>query len=173
VVVPSSKVTGVIQNRQGKPNAACWVLGNLESPPIIFMLYALGERAHKWSRFPYENMSPLVQRQRSGRSEPTDQHWSMLLFESCSAGVAALFVGGLAVLAVVGLYTLLIWPLTMWDIRVPTEQYESWASTVLWSIFAGGTLAGFCCFSGWAYKGKSKPRPALPTRNRAVTKARL
>jgi hypothetical protein len=97
----------------------------------------------------------------------------MLLFESCSAGVAALFVGGLAVLAVVGIYTLIVWPLTMWDIRIPAEQYESWASTVLWSVFGGGTLAGFWCFSGWAYKSKAKPRPNLPARNRTVTKARL
>jgi hypothetical protein len=97
----------------------------------------------------------------------------MVLFESCSAGVAALFVGGLAVLAVVGLYVIFVWPLTMWDIRVPTEQYESWASTVLWSVFAGGTLAGFWCFSGWAYKGKAKPRPRVTARDRAVTKARV
>lgn len=97
----------------------------------------------------------------------------MVLFESCSAGVAALFIGGLAVLAVVGLYAVVVWPLTMWDIRVPTEQYDSWANTVLWSVFGGGTLAGFWCFSGLAYKSKPKPRPTLPARNRAATKARL
>ncbi len=130
-------------------------------------------------------MSPLVQRQRpgsgrpdtgrsdTGRRDTTDQHWSMLLFESCSAGVAAVCVGGLAVLTAVGIYTLLVWPLTFWDIRIPTQEYESWASTILWSVFAGGTLAGFFCFSGWAFKGKSKPRPTLSTQNRAVTKARF
>jgi hypothetical protein len=96
----------------------------------------------------------------------------MLLFESCSAGIVAIFVGFVAVLSVVGVYALVVWPLTMWDIRVPTEQYESWASTVLWSVFAGGTLAGYWCFSGRAFKSKAKPRP-VPTRNRAVTKARL
>ena len=43
------------------------------------------------------------------------------------------------------------------------EQYASWGNVVLWSLFAGGSLAGFWCFSGAAFKGKAArkvhPRP--------------
>jgi hypothetical protein len=112
-----------------------------------------------------KNMSPLVQRQRPGpgRPDPADQHWSMLLFQSCSAGVAAIFVGILAVLAMVGVYLIIVWPLTFWDIHVSAQAYESWASTVLWSVFGGGTLAGYWCFSGRAFRGKSKSRTQAVT----------
>jgi hypothetical protein len=110
-------------------------------------------------------MSPLVQRSRptSGRqADPTDQFWGMLLFESLSAGVMALFVGFVAVLAVVGVYVIIVWPLTFWDLgNLGLERYASWTNTILWSIFAGGSLAGYWCFSGHAFKGKSKSRVAV------------
>lgn len=111
-------------------------------------------------------MSPLVQRARSGnaRPDPTDQHWSMLLFESLSAGVLAIAVGFAAVLIVVGLYTAIVWPLTFWDLaNLGLDQYASWANTILWSVFAGGSLAGYWCFSGAAFKPKQKPKTPMRT----------
>jgi hypothetical protein len=109
-------------------------------------------------------MSPLVQRPRAAvcRPDPIEQHWSMLLFESLSAGVMAIFVGFVLVLAVVGVYVIIVWPLTFWDLaNVALDQYQSWAETVLWSVFAGGSLAGYWCFSGHAFKSKSKSRAPI------------
>ena|SRR5690242_19735036 len=116
-------------------------------------------------------MSPLVQRTRPGagrRPDSTDQHWSMLLFESLSAGVMAVLVGLMAVLAVVGVYVIIVWPLTFWDLTgLGLEQFQSWVNTVLWSIFGGGTLAGYWCFSGHAFKSKPKARvPVRPVHTR-------
>jgi hypothetical protein len=109
-------------------------------------------------------MSPLVQRTRpgSGRPDPNDQHWSMLLFESLSAGIMAVTVGLTAVLIVVGVYVIIVWPLTFWDLAsLGLDRYASWTSTVLWSVFAGGTLGGYWCFSGAAFKGKPKAKVAV------------
>ena len=116
-------------------------------------------------------MSPLVQRTRAGnarRPDPTDQHWSMLMFESLSAGVLALGIGFAAVMAAVGVYVIIVWPLTFWDLaNLGLEKYGSWTDTVLWSIFAGGSLAGYWCFSGAAFKDKPKRKPVAPAaRNR-------
>ncbi len=64
-------------------------------------------------------MSPLVQRRRvkgPQRSADADQHWGMLVFESLSAGVMALLVGLLAVMVIVGVYVIVVWPLTFWDL---------------------------------------------------------
>ena len=110
-------------------------------------------------------MSPLVQRSRpgsAGKPDPTDQHWSMLLFESLSAGALAVGVGLTALLVVVGVYVTLVWPLTFWDLaNLGLEQYASWTDTILWSVFAGGSLAGYWCFSGAAFKTKPKTRVAV------------
>ena len=111
-------------------------------------------------------MSPLVQRTRPGsaRPDPTDQHWSMLLFESASAGIMAVTVGLTAVMLVVGVYVIIVWPLTFWDLgNLGLEQYASWTNTVLWSVFAGGSLAGYWCFSGAAFK--NKPKAKVPVRS--------
>ena len=111
-------------------------------------------------------MSPLVQRPRPGvarRPDPTDQHWTMLLFQSLSAGVMAIFAGFIAVLLVVGVYVIIVWPLTFWDLaNLDWESYGSWVDTALWSVFAGGTLAGYWCFSGHAFNGK--PKAKVPVR---------
>jgi hypothetical protein len=81
----------------------------------------------------------------------------MLVFESLSAGAMALLLGMALVTVVVGLYVILVWPLTFWDLAgIGWEEYGSWAKTVLWSVFAGGTLAGYWCFSGMAFKGKPR-----------------
>jgi len=106
-------------------------------------------------------MSPLIQRPRAA---PSDQHWSMLLFESLSAGVLAIAVGLGSVLLFVGVYAVVVWPLTFWDLaNLGREQFDSWARTVLWSVFAGGSLAGYWCFSGAAFKDRGK-RPAPKAR---------
>jgi len=116
-------------------------------------------------------MSPLVQRSRpvpAKRPDPTDQFWGMLLFESLSAGVLAVGVGLTAVMLVFMLYAVLVWPLTFWDLaNLGLERYASWTDTVLWSIFAGGSLAGYWCFSGAAFKNNPKSRGTVrPTRAR-------
>ena len=115
-------------------------------------------------------MSPLVQRQRPGtqRPNPSDQHWSMLLFESLSAGIIAVSVGFGAVLIVVGVYVIIVWPLTFWNLAsLGLEQYSSWTNLVLWSVFAGGTMAGYWFFSGAAFKAKPKAKVAVrPVRDR-------
>jgi hypothetical protein len=106
-------------------------------------------------------MSPLVQRTRPGtaRPDPTGQHWSMLLFESLSAGIMAVTVGLVAVMIVVGVYVVIVWPLTFWDLaNLGLEQYAGWTNIVLWSVFAGGSLAGYWCFSGAAFKAKAKAK---------------
>jgi hypothetical protein len=99
------------------------------------------------------------------RPDPTAQHWSMLLFESLSAGVLAIAVGLAAVMIVVGIYVTLVWPLTFWDLaNLGLEKYAAWTNTVLWSVFAGGSLAGYWCFSGAAFKDKRKRKPDTPLR---------
>jgi hypothetical protein len=109
-------------------------------------------------------MSPLVPRSRpDAKVDPLAQHWSMLLFESLSAGVLAVGMGLASVLVVVGLYVTIVWPLTFWDLaNLGLEQYASWTDTVLWSVFAGGSLAGYWCFSGAAFK--AKPKAKVPVR---------
>jgi len=131
-----------------------------------------------WEGFTFESvvteerLSPLVQRKRPavppGRRDPTAQHWSMLLFESFSAGVMAIFVGIAAVLLVVGLYVLTIWPLTLWDLAsLHLEQYSGWVDPLLWMVFGAGTLAGFFCFSGMIFGYFPKTRgPARAVRLR-------
>ena len=116
-------------------------------------------------------MSPLVSRSRpvsaQGRGNP-GQHWGMLVLESLSAGIMALAFGMGLVLALVGIYCVVVWPLTFWDLgNLGLEEYASWTNTVLWSVFAGGSLAGFWVFSGYAFKSKPKSKVAVrPGRTR-------
>jgi hypothetical protein len=89
----------------------------------------------------------------------------MLLFESCSAGVLALGVGIASVMLVVGVYAVFVWPLTFWDLaNLGLEKYAEYGTTALWSIFAGGTLAGYWCFSGEAFKNRRKTQTKTPVR---------
>lgn len=91
----------------------------------------------------------------------------MLLFESLSAGVMAVTAGLAAVLVVVGLYVVVVWPLTFWDLaNLGLEKYGSWVNTVLWSVFAGGSLAGYWCFSGAAFKNKPTRKTSAARVNR-------
>jgi hypothetical protein len=129
------------------------------SSPANFIFYLGRPRRPKVAGIrPGRAMSPLVQRQRpqSAPRTTTDQHWAMLLFESLSAGAMAVLLGFAMVMAVVGVYVIVVWPLTFWDLaNTGLEKYGSWASTVVWSVFAGGSLAGCWCFSGAAFKTKS------------------
>lgn len=87
------------------------------------------------------------------------------MFESLSAGVVAVAVGMAAVMTVVGVYVVVVWPLTFWDLADPRfRKYDSVTDTVLWSIFAGGSLAGYWCFSGAAFKQKPKRKEVSQTR---------
>jgi hypothetical protein len=104
-------------------------------------------------------MSPLVQRSRvkTLSSDDTQQHWSMLVFESLSAGAMALLVAIAAVMVLVGAYVILVWPLTFWDLsNLGLEKYASWSRNALWLVFAVGTLVGFWAFSGAAFKQKKQ-----------------
>jgi hypothetical protein len=88
------------------------------------------------------------------------------MFQSLSAGVITVAVGMAAVLLVVSVYVLIVWPLTFWDLAsLGLEKYGSWVGTILWSIFAGGTLAGYWCFSGAAFKSP-KRKPVVDVRVR-------
>lgn len=115
-------------------------------------------------------MSPLVQRPRTAaprRPDPDHQHWSMLLFESLSAGVMTIFAGFVLVTVVVGVYVIIIWPLTFWDLaNLGLEKYGSWIKPILWSVFAAGSLAGYWCFGGAAFKTRQKASLPSTTRSR-------
>jgi hypothetical protein len=81
----------------------------------------------------------------------------MLLFESLSAGVLAIFVGFLAVGLIVGVYVIVVWPLTFWDLAsLHLERYSSMVHPALWTVFGMGSLAGFLCFSGVAFRATQK-----------------
>jgi len=89
----------------------------------------------------------------------------MLLLESMSVGVLAIFILFFLTMIVVGAYVIVIWPLTFWDLaNLGLEKYGSWINPILWSVFAGGSLAGFWCFSGAAFKTKQKARVSSSAR---------
>jgi hypothetical protein len=113
-------------------------------------------------------MSPLIERSRAGaRPDPTYQPWFMLLFESLGGGIMAVTCGLVAVMMVVGVYVIVVWPLTFWDLTgLGLERYSQWTNTVLWSVFGGGTAAGFWVFSGAAFKKPKKKPTSAPTRTR-------
>lgn len=103
-------------------------------------------------------VSPLVQRSRqSPKPAGGSEHWSMLVFESMSVGAMMVLIVIMAMMIAVGFYTIFVWPLTLWELaEVGGDAYASWIKTVLWSVFAGGTLAGYWCVSGAAFSGKPK-----------------
>ena len=95
----------------------------------------------------------------------------MLLLESLSGGVLTLAIGIAAVLALVGIYGIIVWPLTFWDMaNLGLEKYAEWGHTVLWSVFAGGSLAGYWCFSGAAFKNRSD-KDRSKRRNKSADRA--
>jgi len=91
----------------------------------------------------------------------------MLLFESLSAGVMAVLVGFVLVTVVVGVYVIIIWPLTFWDLaNLRLERYNSWIHPILWSVFAGGSLVGYWCVGGSAFKTRQKVNLPSAARSR-------
>ena len=109
-------------------------------------------------------MSQLTKQKRvpvpRAQANPMAQHWGMLLFESFSAGVMAIFVGFVSVTIVVGLYVIVVWPLTFWDLaNLRLERFNSWIHPILWSVFGFGSLVGFLCFSGIAFNARRR-KPA-------------
>lgn len=149
------------------------IQSNLAASVSNFILYLGRSRPGEIRTNPRRAMSPLVSRAhpQSKGNRGSGQHWGMLLFESLSAGALTLLVGFTMVMLAVGLYALLVWPLTFWDLTdTGLEQYGSWAKIVVWSVFAGGSLAGFWCFSGAAFKTRStakripEVRPSKPRR---------
>jgi hypothetical protein len=83
----------------------------------------------------------------------------MLFFASFCGGLLALMLAFLVLITGVGLYSLLIWPLTFWDLAsLGLEKYASWTGTITASVFAGGALAGYWVFSGEPYKRKPQVR---------------
>ena len=83
----------------------------------------------------------------------------------------AVFAGLAAVLLVVSVYAVIVWPLTFMDLADSgLEKYSDLAKLVLWSVFFGGSLAGYWCFSGEAFKKKPKPKPNPAMRNRRAAR---
>ena len=110
-------------------------------------------------------MPAVAEQSRAGHSGSSGQSFALLLFESVSAGIMAVFVGFVAVLAVVGVYVVLVWPLTFWDLgNLHLEQYSEWYHPALWSVFGAGTLFGFLCFSGVIFGKRKATGPAGPIR---------
>ena len=84
---------------------------------------------------------------------------SMLFFASFSGGLLALMLAFVVLITGVGLYSVLIWPLTFWDLaNLGLEKYASWTGTITASVFAGGAFAGYWVFSGEPYKRKPQLR---------------
>jgi hypothetical protein len=110
-----------------------------------------------------------------GRKSPANdkQGWWMLIFESISAGGVAILVGIGTVLVLVGMYSYIVWPLTKWDFAgVNAEQLRPWWQWAAGLTFATGTLAGFWCFSGAAFRQKkTTQRPAQGSRSAATVRS--
>ena len=128
---------------------------NFHASLRLFILQA-GKIANSAEKFLGGFLSPLAQQKRmaaaGAQPNPMAQHWAMLLFESFSAGVMAIFAGFVSVTVVVGLYVIVVWPLTFWDLaNLRLERFNSWIHPILWSVFGVGSLVGFLCFSGLAF----------------------
>jgi hypothetical protein len=94
---------------------------------------------------------------RDPEASNSDQPWIMLLLESLSAGVMTILVGSTVLLVIVSLYVIIVWPLTFWDLsNLGWQEYASWVKPILWSVFAVGSLGGYLCFGGAAFKARPK-----------------
>jgi hypothetical protein len=90
----------------------------------------------------------------------------MVIFESLSAGVLTIFIVFALILIAIGIYGVVVWPLTFWDLtNLGLEEFGSWVNTIVWSLFAGGSLAGYYVFSGAAFRAKQKARTPVPSRS--------
>ena len=74
-----------------------------------------------------------------------------------------ILVGSAVLLVIMSLYVIIVWPLTFWDLSsLGWEKYMSWVKPIVWSVFAGGSLAGYWIFGGAAFKTKQKPGISAP-----------
>lgn len=123
---------------------------------------------------PKGELSLLVQRKRPIRparpklSEP-ELYRRMLFYASLLGGVSALLLAVAFLLAVLGAYVILVWPLTFWDLaNVGREELGSWTWVLVAATFGGGALGGYCYFSGFSFA----PRPKAKIAARAVRAVR-
>ena len=121
-------------------------------------------------------MSPLVQHKRPIRpaSQPAaprvlsggELYLRMLFSAGLIGGISALLFGFALLMAAVGLYVIVVWPLTFWDLaNLGLEALGPWIWLIITATFAGGALGGLCYFSGLFSKRKLNTRmPARPVR---------
>jgi hypothetical protein len=109
-------------------------------------------------------LSPLVQHKRAlapprrNPSPPETTRANMLLFAGFSGGIVALMLGFVGLLAIVGVYVLLVWPLTFWDLaNLHLERYRAWTPIIVASVFGTGSLAGSCYFGGVISRRNARP----------------
>jgi hypothetical protein len=96
---------------------------------------------------------------RNGKRPANDQQgWWMLVFESLSAGVIAVFAALVVVLLLVGIYSYFIWSFTHWDLANLKLDDGPWWEYALGLIFVTGSAVGFWCFSGAAFREKAAQR---------------
>jgi len=116
-------------------------------------------------------LSPLVQRKRPIRparptaSEP-ELYRRMLFYASLLGGISALSLAVAFLMAVLGAYVVLVWPLTFWDLaNLGLEELGSWIWVLVAATFGGGALGGYCYFSGFSFAPKPKTKiTARPVR---------
>lgn len=68
----------------------------------------------------------------------------------------------------VGLYAYFVWPFTHWSMNHLLPGDNSWWEYVLAIIFCVGSVVGFWCFSGAAFREKATGRPAAIPRSRQI-----
>jgi hypothetical protein len=83
----------------------------------------------------------------------------MLFYASLLGGISALLVAVAFLMAVLGAYVMLVWPLTFWDLaNLGLEELGSWTWVLVAATFSGGALGGYCYFSGFSFSPKPKAK---------------
>jgi hypothetical protein len=109
-------------------------------------------------------LSPLVQRKRPIRPAQSTVtgpvlYRRVLFYASLLGGISALFLAVAFLMAVLGIYVILVWPLTFWDLaNVGLEELGSWTWVLAAATFSGGALSGYCYFSGFSFAPKPKSK---------------
>jgi hypothetical protein len=109
-------------------------------------------------------LSPLVQRKRPIRPAQSTVtgpvlYRRVLFYASLLGGISALFLAVAFLMAVLGIYVILVWPLTFWDLaNVGLEELGSWTWVLVAATFSGGALSGYCYFSGFSFAPKPKSK---------------